>query len=511
MTNSGSKTAKKKYVSNKKVPIKRGSVKFSSHQFSKNWSKKNKVTPADVTISSHYKYWFDCPDCEHEFETSPNYLKKKAKYCPYCNNAKLCQNCDICFEKSFAYEEKSLYMLEENNIHPTEIFIATNKKYKFGCPECKHTFDTSPDYIRCGNFCPYCGNNKLCDDKDCHFCFEKSFASSKYAKYWLEENGISPRNVFRTTNKKYKFKCPASEHIFESSPAYISSGNFCSYCGKKKICQNCNICFERSFAFNEKSLYWSKKNKVSPTEVFMTSNNKFLFDCPDCGHEFESRPRILSMKNFCAYCCTPPQKLCINDDCDHCFNNSFAPHPYAKNWSKKNKLIPRQVFRGTRKKYYFDCPLCKHTFQKRPNHIINNSYCPFCVNKTEKMLYQYLRKKYRVTHNKRFSWCKDVNYLPFDFCILKYKILIELDGPQHFKQVSNWKDYKKTQKRDIYKMKRANKHGYSVVRILQEDVLSNKNDWKNKLNSAINQILGKKDVMNIRIGDIYEDHPIYTF
>lgn len=86
MINGGSKINKKK---NK--PIKRGSIKFSTHPLAVNWSTKNKIYPKDVSISSHLYFWFDCPKCKHDFETCPNYLKgKKTSYCPYCSSKKLC-------------------------------------------------------------------------------------------------------------------------------------------------------------------------------------------------------------------------------------------------------------------------------------------------------------------------------------------------------------------------------------------------------------------------------------
>ena len=46
-----------------------------------------------------------------------------------------------------------------------------------------------------------------------------------------------------------------------------------------------------------------------------------------------------------------------------------------------------------------------------------------------------------------------------------YKLLLEIDGRQHFQQIKNWKSPEETQERDIYKMKLALEHGYSILRI----------------------------------------------
>ena len=74
------------------------------------------------------------------------------------------------------------------------------------------------------------------------------------------------------------------------------------------------------------------------------------------------------------------------------------------------------------------------------------------------------------------------------------KLIIEIDGIQHFKEVKYWKnDFKENQERDKYKMEQAIKNNYSIIRIIQEDIYYNKFDWKNEL--LIN--IKKHDIPNI--------------
>src|SRR5204863_31458 len=86
----------------------------------------------------------------------------------------------------------------------------------------------------------------------------------------------------------------------------------------------------------------------------------------------------------------------------------------------------------------------------------NKDICsPSCHNKTEGKLLQFLKTKFKVTSQKTFDWCKSSltnKYLKFDFYLEDFDIIIELDGPQHFSQVSNWKSPEKTQNNDVYKM-----------------------------------------------------------
>jgi very-short-patch-repair endonuclease len=87
------------------------------------------------------------------------------------------------------------------------------------------------------------------------------------------------------------------------------------------------------------------------------------------------------------------------------------------------------------------------------------------------------------------------------------KIIIELDGIQHFKQVGKWDTPEHTKKRDIYKMQCANENGYSMIRLLQNDVYFNKYDWLSEISVNINKIRDDNVVQNIYMckKDEYKD------
>lgn len=44
------------------------------------------------------------------------------------------------------------------------------------------------------------------------------------------------------------------------------------------------------------------------------------------------------------------------------YEKSFASSVKSKFWSKKNELIPEQVYKSTINKFWFDCNICKHEF-----------------------------------------------------------------------------------------------------------------------------------------------------
>jgi very-short-patch-repair endonuclease len=113
-----------------------------------------------------------------------------------------------------------------------------------------------------------------------------------------------------------------------------------------------------------------------------------------------------------------------------------------------------------------------------------------CTNKTEGILYEKLQLIYPtiITQFKQ-DWCKKVSYLPFDFCIPDYNIIIELE-------VRDWKRPEEQLQTDKYKEKRANEIGYSIIRLLQEDVFYDKYDWYEELCDTIEEIIKNKVIKN---------------
>ena len=173
-----------------------------------------------------------------------------------------------------------------------------------------------------------------------------------------------------------------------------------------------------------------------------------------------------------------------------CLNNSFASHPYSTQLNKHKNIgiLPRSIFKSSNKNYWFDCDLCNKPFNTNIDRItIKNNRCPKCKNKTEQIVYTFLETFYpTIQHGFSVNWCKNIKNLPFDIVIDYLKLIIEIDGPQHIdKQISNWSTPEENQKNDIFKMKCANENGYSVIRILQEDVFYSKYDWKTELLNVI--------------------------
>jgi very-short-patch-repair endonuclease len=413
----------------------------------------------------------------------------------------------IAFEKSVASHPRSKYWSYKlNKINPEEILNNNSgNKYWFHCDICDHNFDISLSHLNEGKWCRYCNSGTLCNNDACTFCFNKSFKSNPLSQYWDNEKNenVTPRDITKSSGKSFNFICK-NGHSFNQKINYINNGKWCKICcNSKRLCNkdDCIDCYNNSFASHPKSVFWNPElnKQIMPRQKFRCNNNKFWFFCNKCNHNFNISLNHVSDGKWCCYC--NGDNLCNNDDCTFCFNKSFASCKYSLLWvNKLNTVTPRQICKNSGKKFWFKCTMCNTNYNKYLPDVTRGIGCPKCVNKTELKLFNMLVLVYpSLIHSFSIEWCKNIRCLPYDFVIHELNIIIELDGPQHFEQISNWESPEIQYENDKYKEKCANENNYSTIRLLQEDVWNDKNDWFVELQNAIIEIIHNKKIQNIYI------------
>lgn len=273
----------------------------------------------------------------------------------------------------------------------------------------------------------------------------------------------------------------------------------CKYCceGSEEFCDDlsCKFCHDKSFASSPKSKFVIGifDKTTNPRFIALKSNTILCFYCPICIHVFETSPHSISRGNGCPYCCHAA--LCNREECKFCESNSFMMSEMKEYWHYplNNGKKPRDVFLSSNYLFYFICEY-GHIFLQTPNRITDQgNWCNQCLLKTESKIYRWLNNTYigyPISHPGKFDWLrgKSGRFLPFDFIIFN-RIIIELDGPQHFWQVSVWEAPEIIRQKDVYKMKMAIKYGYHVIRILQKDIWRDTFDWQLTLKIVIQRLL----------------------
>jgi very-short-patch-repair endonuclease len=228
----------------------------------------------------------------------------------------------------------------------------------------------------------------------------------------------------------------------------------------------------------------TKNEELKPENFSFGSGQKVWWlcnkTCPEgCLHEWESNisSRCGYMKSGCPYCCENSRILCKHV-------SIVYTHPeIVKQWhpTKNEELKPKDFTFGSGQRVWWVCKYDHSWDATIIKRCRDNRGCPYCKNKTEEKLRIYLDcKSLNPISQFKNTWCiypETNNYFRFDFLIEKFNLIIELDGEQHFKQVSNWKSPELNQEKDIYKMKKALENLYSIIRIKQQEVWDNDYSW----------------------------------
>jgi very-short-patch-repair endonuclease len=325
-----------------------------------------------------------------------------------------------------------------------------------------------------GNGCYKCGYNM--------FIFSNNDFINKAKEIHNDKYDYSKINYIKM-NEKVIIIC--KEHgDFEQTPSnHITHKEGCQKCVGNYL-SNAEEFIEKAKLIHNDKYDYSNIN-------YINNHTNVTIICKEHS-DFEQTPQTHLSGCGCKCCGIATMKIKQKTDVDDFIKNANIIHNNKYEYSKMNYI-------NARTKIVVTCKI-HGDFEQQPDSHLRGCGCPYCVNKTEFILYEYLQKLYETTTQFKKDWCKnnDKNkYLPFDFCIEELKIILELDGRQHFEQVMNWKTPEEQYENDKYKEKCANENGYSIIRLLQEDVFNDKYDWKTELINNIEKIKTDNIIQNI--------------
>jgi hypothetical protein len=259
--------------------------------------------------------------------------------------------------------------------------------------------------------------------------------------------------------------CPSN--IFRKDGTIAGCGHCCT--APKHQCKHKMI----AHTHPEIAAQWhpTKNGALTPKEFSHGSNVDIWWLCPikcehGCLHEWRTsiNMRCGGQECGCPFCVH--QKVCIHNSIVTTESQIAAEWDYKKNI----ELDPTTIARSSNRKAYFLCPSGHSYCSIVGNRCLHGYGCPACKHKTQKFIYEFLKSRYPDT-DPEFK-LEETGLRRFDFCIPSLRIIIEVDGPQHFMQVMNWQSADDTRAIDIYKTRAALAAGFNVIRISQKDVHS---------------------------------------
>jgi uncharacterized Zn-finger protein len=124
--------------------------------------------------------------------------------------------------------------------------------------------------------------------------------------------------------------------------------------------------------------FWHPRNIGKPNQYSKGSRQKVWLKSSVCGHEWEVTFKDVATKEklACPYC--SGRRVLIG------FNDLQTVHPeIAKTWSPRNRLSPRDVTRGSSRKFWWRCSL-GHEWEVTVSDRVraqSREGCPYCARK----------------------------------------------------------------------------------------------------------------------------------
>lgn len=392
-----------------------------------------------------------------------------------------------------------------NKRKPQEIAYRSSIKCYFKCPKGIHVSEIK-------TISHISSRNSI---TECHQC--NSFAQwcidhnrKDVLNRWdYQLNKNNPFNIGYGSVQKYYFKCPKGIHQSELK----CLNNFTNKYKMQEGSIGCNAC--NSFAqwgidnicsdFLEKYWDYDKNKNINPWKISKSTKTKVYIKCIKIKYHDSY---LITTNDFvngkrCSYC--SGRKIHKFDSLGWLYPESF------QYWSDKNKKSPYEYISHSSSMVYWKCPNKKHNDYKRSiDEAVRLCFrCPLCTaERNESFLQEKVRlyienMKYNIHHENNCTLLpinpKTKMPLPFDNEIEELKLIIEVNGSQHYK-ITNFAKLKakranttpeyelhKQQLYDRYKKYVAYKNGYEYLAIpyWTDD---KKETWKQMIDNKMIQI-----------------------
>ena len=245
----------------------------------KQWSKKNKIKPTEVSIGSHKKVIWRC-EKGHEWEAAVKSRTINKTGCPYCSHNKVLAGFNdlvtLLPDIAAEWSDRNYPLL------PTQVTVFANRKAWWKCKDCGREWNTLISTRSGGSKCPYCSG----------YIFLKGFndlqtTHPEIASEWSEKNLLlKPDEVNAKSRKNVWWRCGKCGNEWKSVINARVKGTVCPVCAEREVLAGYN---DLATTDNQLLSEWDyEKNKWKPTEVSRTSAKRAWWKCRH-GHSWSMK------------------------------------------------------------------------------------------------------------------------------------------------------------------------------------------------------------------------------
>lgn len=322
---------------------------------------------------------------------------------------------------------------DKNCKDPKNVCKSSNIKYYFKCEAGIHESSLfKPITILRHNTvpkCPICNSFGFwCDENN-----KKSFLQ----RWDYKLNECSPYDISISSTKKMYFKCPKGIHPSEKK----NLNNMRKQNGSSK-CIACDSIGQWGIDNIDKdflSKYISEDNNVDLMKTSKSSMKKIVVRCQNTSYHPDYNVSCANFKKGerCPYC--SGKKVAREDSLGYVY-------PQSLNCWVEKKRTPFDYLPKSNKSVYWICDNHGQYKRKICDQVEAEFVCPKCSresseSKLQKKVREYLASKFKVVNHEYqctiIARNPDTNYLlPYDNEVVDLKLIIEVNGEQHYKPTS---------------------------------------------------------------------------
>lgn len=392
------------------------------------YTRNHPLLPCMVTRKSHKQVWWICQN-GHSYKSSVD-NRTRGRGCPYCSSKLVTvgQN-DLDSQNPSLAKEYSL----RNKVGADSMFVNSHTKVWWKCSQCQHEWKATVDSRNRGNGCPACAQRmqssfpeqaifyyvkQTCPDAlnrctsilDCRMELDIYIPSLKIGieydgQHWHTDPKVSKRekDKFSICTHKGILLIRISDGI-ELNPencnhaistidgidnAIRELGHFiplpedinCNRDRLKITKEYIRSSQENSLAVKRPNIVfewnYQRNGSLTPDMFSEYSMLKVWWKCKN-GHEWESTiAHRTKMRANCPYCSN--RKVLKG------YNDVATTHPeLAEEWDlEKSSYSPAELTAGSKKKVWWKCKMCGHSWESPVYYRKNSQGCPMCARKRQ--------------------------------------------------------------------------------------------------------------------------------
>ena len=342
----------------------------------------------------------------------------------------------------FSLENISLWLNKNDKpfkITENNIYLSAKTKLEVECLVCGYMFYMGWDSLKSGRGCPSC-SGKVVSNKNRIFTIYPELILDWHP---TKNKGINPESVSFGSKIDIWWKCNICGYEWKTEAKRRGSEKSgCPACSNE-VLTNKNR-FSTIFPKIAEEWNYEKNKNLFPSDFARCSDKKFWWKCKKCGYEW-----VASIGN----------RTNIGSGCPSCAGQIVSDRnrfsvlfpELLDEWDfSRNEIRPSDVSFGTHKKVWWICSICGNNWLAAISGRSRGIGCPNCKeSKGEKRISRFLiNNEIKHIREYRFSDCKNILPLPFDFYMPSENLCIEYNGKQHYMEVSN--DFFGKNKKEIF-------------------------------------------------------------